>query len=101
MLAISKTSSYYGAEMEDDKKVVVLPNQCQRTPMAVRTPEDPKYIPWMQQELPNYKAAVQYMAFFFENRAGMGDMETTDLWAEFKQNVCLVMRDGVPPQLLE
>jgi len=72
-----------------------------RAPLSVRTPEDQKYIPWLQHELPNYKSAVQYMAFFFEQRGTMGDMEPSDLWAEFKQNVCLVMRDGVPPDSLD
>lgn len=71
-----------------------IENPQPRQPLSVRAPTDPKYGPWMHHELPNYKAAVSYVAFFFEQRAEMGDMETTDLWAEFKQNVCIVMRDG-------
>lgn len=83
--------------MMREKEKFEMPMQQPRTPMAVKTPEDPKYIPWLQSELPNYKAAVQYMAFFFEQRGSMGDMEPSDLWAEFMQNVCIVMRDGAPP----
>jgi len=66
-----------------------------KTGLVVRAPMDPKFMPWMHVEMPWYRAAVDYMAFFFEQRAQMGDMETTDLWAEFKQNVCIVMRDGM------
>ena len=62
--------------------------------LQVRKPSDNKYLPWMARELPNYQSACDYIAFFFEQRASMGDMETTDLWAELKQNVCIIMRDG-------
>ena len=70
-------------------------DQKPKTGLVVRTPTNDLYMPWMFQEMPRYKAAVEYMAFFFEQRAGMGDMSTSDLWAEFKQNVCISMRDGL------
>lgn len=63
--------------------------------LRLKTPEDPKYVPWLEKELPNYQSAVEYVSFFIENRALMGDVDTNDMWAEFKMNVCMHMRDGL------
>jgi hypothetical protein len=84
-----------------NKTTFSIPSPHKRTPMTVRGPTDPKYVPWLEVELPNYREAVKYTAWFFEQRSLMGDMETTDLWAEFKQNVCLEMRDRAGTNILE
>jgi len=62
--------------------------------LRLQKPTDEKYIPWLEREVPNYEAAVGYVSFFIEQRAKMGDVDTNDMWAEFKMNVCIHMRGG-------
>lgn len=67
-----------------------------RPPDAFRwkAPERANERKWLEHEMQRYIAAVEYLSYFIECRAKMGDIGSPELFEELKANVCMHMRDG-------
>lgn len=62
--------------------------------LSLKMPLAPDHRNWINGEAENYTTAVAYLAFFFQARSRMNDMNETEVWDEIKRNVSVMAREG-------
>ena len=77
--------SGYATEDGEDKSL---------TQMSLKMPLSPDHRAWLDGEAENYTMAVAYIAFFFQARSRMNDMNENEVWEEIKRNVSILAREG-------
>ena len=62
--------------------------------LKFKRPETDEQEEWCLEEMDRYVQAVGYMAFYLQKRASFGDQSGVEIFDEFRDNVCEVIRRG-------